>query len=248
MQSQMYIPPLSKVNKTILIIYIATFFLSSIAWGVAKFDFVSVFGLSTVGLRQGFIFQLITFPFVDKGLMGVVFNALILWFIGSELEEKWGRKFYLKFLAVSTYSCGLIFVLFGVMAGNFVNFLPLYGIAGTNLALLVAYGIIFSERTMIFMFIFPMKAKYFCLLLAAIEIFMALSSSAFNSAWGHVVAMGTGFLFLKYESLKMKGLGLKDIFENNKAHRARKKRGNLRLVKEKQPDPKHDPEDPKFWQ
>ncbi len=99
---------------------------------------------------------------------------------------------------------------------------------------------------MIFMFIFPMKAKYFCMLLAGIELFMAASAGSFNTAWGHIIAMATGFTYLKYQSLSARGLGVKSIMENHKSHQARKKRGNLRLVKPE--DEKHDPEDPKYWQ
>ncbi|MFT6630289.1 MAG: membrane associated rhomboid family serine protease [Bacteriovoracaceae bacterium] len=246
MQGQMYIPPLTKINKMIIIGYVGMFILSNILRASAGVDLLELLGLTASGLQEGNIFQLMTFPFVDKGLMSVVFNALILWFIGSELESKWGAKFYLKFLAVATYSCGFLFALITFFSGSALGGSALFGLSGTNLALLVGYGIIYSERTMVFMFIFPMKAKYFCLLLAGIEMFMALSSGTFNSAWGHLIAMATGFGFLRYEALKRQGLGVKDIIENHKSHKARKNRGNLRLVKPE--DEKHDPEDPKYWQ
>lgn len=250
MQGQMYVPPLTKMNKTIIIAYVGIFILSNILRSSAGIDLPGLLGLSASGLSNGLLFQLITFPFVDNGLMTVVFNSLILWFIGSELESKWGANFYLKFLATTTYICGFIFAIitfFGGLTGmSLFSGSALFGLSGTNLALLVAYGFIYSERTMIFMFIFPMKAKYFCLLLAGIEMFMALSSGTFNSAWGHLIAMATGFGYLKYQSLKARGLGVKDIMENHKSHKARKNRGNLRLVKPE--DEKHNPEDPKYWQ
>ncbi len=247
MQTQMYAPPLTKINKYILIGYVGAFILSQILYMSAGTSLVGILGLTTVGLSKGLIFQLITFPFIDKSLMTVVFNGLILWFIGSELERLWGSRFYLKFLAISTYSCGVIFTLFSYFAGGLMGITPLFGLTGTNLALLVAYGIIYAERTMLFMFLFPMKAKYFCLLLAVIELFMALTSTAFNSAWGHVVSMAVAFVFLRYQSLKARGLGIKDIMENHKSHQARKKRGNFRLIKTEEQD-KADPEKPKFWQ
>ena len=178
--------------------------------------------------------------------MGVVFNSLILWFIGSELEQKWGARFYLKFLAVSTYACGICYILLGLAGGQLIHFLPLFGLAGTNLALLVAYGIIYSERTMIFMFIFPMKAKYFCLILGAIEMFMALTASAFNSAWAHLISMASGYLFLKYHSMRAKGLGFGQIIKNHKDHQAKQKRSKLRIVKNEEEKP--DSQDPKYWQ
>ena len=246
MQSQMNVPPLSKVNKTILIVYVSSFVLGTILKMSTGIQLEAVFGLSFTGLKSGLIFQLLTYPFVGTQLMSVVFNGLILWFIGSELEEKWGRIFYLKFLGVATYSCGLIYILLTVLGGELFNFMPLFGLTGTNLALLVAYGIIYSERTMIFMFLFPMKAKYFCLLLGAIEMFMALTASAFNSAWAHLISMVTGYSYLKYQSLRARGLGVGQILENHKQHKAKAKRSKLRLVKSE--EDKANPENPKYWQ
>ena len=244
----MYVPPLSKINKVLIITYVGMFLLSQVLRASLGVDLASIFGLSANGLKSGFLFQLITFPLIDKGLMGVVFNALILWFIGSELETKWGNRFYIKFLLIVTLACSLIFATFSLLGPNTIGFIPLHGLTGINLALLVAYGIIYSERTMIFMFIFPMKAKYFCMLLAGIEIFMAMSSSAFNTAWGHVISMGAGFLYLKYMSFKAQGLGLKNIIENHQRHKAHKKnKGNLRLVKDPEEDAPN-PDEPKYWQ
>ncbi len=245
MHGSMYLPPLSKVNKIIIGIYVAVFLLSTIMGMSAGYNLVHIMGLSWAKFSQGYIHSLLTFPFIDQGLMTVIFNSLILWFMGSELELKWGTKFYLKFLAIATYGCGLVFLLLESFAGSHLNFLPIYGLAGTNLALIVAYALIYPDRHMIFMFLFPMKAKYFCLLLAGIELFMAFTASASRAALGHLIAMVIGFFFLKYQSLRARGLGLKHIWENHKAHQVRKKRGNLRLVKD---DQKPNSEDPKYWQ
>ncbi len=244
---QMYVPQLSKANKIIIISYVVLFLLSQILQASTGTSLIPILGLTTFGLKKGLIYQLITYPFIDKSLMTVVFNSLIIWFIGSELEQKWGTRFYLKFLAIATYTCGVLFTIVGLFSGILFNIVPMFGMTGTNLALIVAYGIIYSERTMIFMFLFPMKAKYFCMLLAGIQVFMALTSTAFNSAWFHLISMGTGFIFLKYQSLKARGLGLKNIMDNHKSHQARKKRGNLRLVKTEE-EQKANPEDPKYWQ
>jgi membrane associated rhomboid family serine protease len=246
MQSQMYVPPLSKVNKIIISVYVGTFILGTILMQTAGIKLVNIFGLSVVGLETGYIFQLVTYPFVDSGLINVVFNSMMIWFIGSELEAKWGTRFYLKYLAIATYMCGLCYVLIGLSGGKFVNFLPLFGLAGTNLALLLAYGIIFSERTMLLMFIFPVKAKYFCMILGAMELYLALTASAFNSAWAHLISMISGYAFLKYQSMRVKGLGIGQILQNHKDHRAKQKRGKLHIVKDD--DDEANSKDPKYWQ
>jgi len=246
MQSQMYVPPLTKINKTIIFIYVGVFLLSTFIQMAGGFPLITYMGVSWKAVSSGAIWTLVSFPFVDTSLMTVIFNALILWFIGSELEAKWSKKFYIKFLAISTFGCGALYTLLGFLSGDMLSFLPLNGLTGTNLALLVAYALIYPNRQMIFMFIFPMKAKYFCLLLAGIELFMALTATATKAPFAHILAMLIGFIYLKYKSLKAQGLGMGHIWQNHKAHQARKKRGNLRLVKTK--DERPDPEDPKYWQ
>lgn len=244
MQSQMYVPPLTKINKILIAIYVGVFVLHTFLMMAFNLNLSIILGLSVSAVKAGFIFQILTYPFIDTALLSVVFNSLIMWFIGSELEVKWGRKFYLKFLAISAYSCGLLFLAIGFFTS--INLSLLHGFTGINLALLIAYGMIYSERTMIFMFLFPMKAKYFCMLLAAMELFMGISGGGGNSSWAHVISMAVAFLYLKYASLRARGLGVSQIMKNHKNHQAEVKRSKLRLVKDE--DQKADPEDPRFWQ
>ena len=247
MNSQIHLPQLSKVNKILIGVYVGLFLLSTILSKTTGVDLVSVLGLSYLGIKKGFIFQFLTFPFVESNFTGVLFNSILIWFIGSELELKWGTKFYLKFLAISTYISGLFYVLLSFIIGMSASALPLYGPAGTMLALILAYGIIYSERVMLFMMIFPMKAKYFCMILGGIEIFMAMFSNQSNASWSHLVAMLAAYLYLKFKSLQARGVTLQSIKEEQHRNRMRSK---LTLVKddEETPPQKADPDKPKYWQ
>ncbi len=241
--NQMYVPPLSKLNKRILIVYVGMFVAGIIAKMAGGINLVAWFGLSAAGLQKGLVYQLITFPFVETQMLSVLFNSLLLWFIGSDLEGRWGQKFYLKFLAIVTYLPGFIYVALALFdRGLFQTF---NGFSGTNLALLVAYAMVFSERTLVFMFIFPMKAKYFCMLLAAIEVYMTLSYKM--SSLVHCVSMGIAFLYLRYASYVARGGSLMQFAKQKEKERMRSK---LRLVKEDEDEqPKSaDPNEPKYWQ
>lgn len=244
MQGQMQVPTLTKANKFIIGAYIGMFILSSILASSGKGSLISVLGLSSGGIQSGMIFQYLTFPFVDAGFTAVLFNALLIWFIGSELEVKWGTSFYLKYILASVVGAGLFYTIaFGFLASPT---LPIYGMTGTNLALILAYALVYSERTMVFMFIFPMKAKYFCMILGAIELFMGFFSSYSHAAWTHLAAMAGAFIYLKVKSLQARGVTLSAI----KAERHRKKmKGKLSLVKNEEVKPeKPDPDNPKYWQ
>lgn len=234
------VPILSRVNKSLIILYVGVFLVHSILFVTTKQSLLHHMGLNPSAFFEGHIYQLITFPFIDTKLISVVFNALLLWFIGSELEHKWGIRFYLKFLCISTYASGVVFVLLTAISDQYI---PLFhGMTGTNLALLIAYGMVYSERLLLFMFVIPMRAKYFCLLLAGIEIFMAFTERI--SSLVHCVAMGVAFFYLRYASFVARGGSLKAL--KNQRNK-QKMRGKLRLVKDEE-DEKHNPDEPKYWQ
>lgn len=57
---------------------------------------------------RGFVWQLVTYGFVEVSPMGVIFGALITWSIGTGLEQQWGRKRFLWF-TFGVISLGAVF-------------------------------------------------------------------------------------------------------------------------------------------
>lgn len=237
-QVQFQAPPLTKLNKIILITAGACFILASILKAIGAFSLVQYLGLSASGLFSGFIFQLITYPFVEIQLMSFLFNALIVWFIGSELERMWGMKIYLRFLLITVVGVGLIYSLVNLLFffGTPIYFSSVYGLTGINFALLIAYSLLYPERQMAFMMIFPMKARTFCWILVGIEAYMAIFTS-FRTAWAHLLAMGISFLIIYFQN---------NPFVKKALHTSWKKRPSgkkhLYVVKDEDEKP------PKYWQ
>lgn len=241
---QMHAPPLSQVNKYIIIAHVGLFLINSVMKVSAGTSLAGILGLSLGGLSKGFVFQILTFPFIETNFLSVLFNSMLIWFIGGDLETKWGARFYAKFLGLSALVSGLVYLLVTLFAANAFHFTPLSGLGGVVFALLMAYGIIFSERQLTFMLLFPMKAKYFCMILAAIELYMGLFSAHGKASWAHLSAAAAGYGYLKWKSMKARGESL-----GGKWKQAQKKRrkGKLRIVKDEE-GRKPDPKDPKFWQ
>ncbi len=147
---------------------------------------------------RGAVWQIITYMFMHADLFHILFNMLILWMIGSELEAGWGTKEFVKFYFICGISAALFYLIVQVFfRGTAVNNIPMVGSSGAIYGLLVAYGIIFSDRQMLFMMVFPMKAKHFVFILAGIEfistVFYAQSGIA-NAA--HLGGMIVGFSYL----------------------------------------------------
>ncbi len=236
--SQFYAPPLTKINKFILICTGACFLLASILKAVGAFSLTEVLGLSANGLFHGLIYQLLTYPFVELHLMNFIFNGLVIWFIGSELENQWGQKVYLRFLIFTVIFVGLIYSLAHLIFffGTPTYFSSLHGLSGINFALLIAYSLLYPDRQMVFMMIFPMKAKVFCWILAGIEAYLAVFGSL-STSWAHLLAMVIAFLMIRYQGNPL----LRKVLNSSwKVSSPRKK--HLHIVKD---DPKNPP---KYWQ
>lgn len=243
MQQQMQVPTLSKFNKIFIMIYVGIFILSQILSNMG-INLMGVLGLSLAGIKSGLIYQVLTFPLIETSFTSVLFNSLLIWFIGSDLELKWGARLYFKVMIIASVASAIGYLALCLIAGSTISFVPFYGLTGVVLTLLVAYGTIYSERVMLFMMLFPMKAKYFCMLLIGIELYMALFSSNSNAAWAHLVAMGSGFGYLKLRSLRAQGVSLSSLRREREKVKMKQR---LKIVKDPE-KPKADENNPKYWQ
>jgi membrane associated rhomboid family serine protease len=228
-------PRLTQTNKLILILAGIGFVLQALLTAVGAFNLSSILGLSSAGLSRGMIFQFITYPFVDSQFMGVLFNGLVLWFIGSDLETSWGAKVYRRFLAVNVIVVGLIYVLVSFSLFAFSSHSSvLIGLTGLNYALLMSYALLYPDREMLLMMLFPVKARYFCIILAAIQFYFALMSSG-ASSWAHLLSMGVAFVLVKYQTRPV----IKKLI--NPSPSKPKSKAKLSIVKD-------DEKPPKYWQ
>ena len=143
-------------------------------------------------LHSHFFWQVLTYPLISSDVSQLVFNLLMFVFVGSDLEQIWGARSFLKFLFFCTVSIGLIYALSG-MGGE----ISLSGLSGALFGLFAAYGILLGDRTLLLMMIFPIQAKYFAMILAAIQLLTALfTPGAFVTGLAHLLGMVMGGVYL----------------------------------------------------
>jgi len=174
------------------------------------------FGLSPLSfIYDAKVWQPLTYMFLHgEGIMHILFNSLILWFIGSELEKIWGSREFLKFYLICGVGAGLVYALVTLVAVQTLGLdtsllaVPTVGASGAIFGLMLAYGFIFGERLIYFMMLFPMKAKHFVMILAMIEI-VSLISSGLGSKVNNLAHIGgflVGYLYLKFTSFRRRKL------------------------------------------
>ena len=99
--------------------------LASIFFGLAVLGLVSPRGLSFTVLlmmlvpagvvQHLWIWTLLTYPFLNTGILGTVFALLTLWFTGAMLEDARGPRWFLELFYVSTIGGGLLATLLAAM-------------------------------------------------------------------------------------------------------------------------------------
>ncbi len=207
---QIGVPYLTPTVKKLVIINLAIWFIGIVI--LQKYVFQDPFLIRWFGLvplqtfQSMWVWQIFSYMFLHSdNVMHLVFNMLLLWFLGAELEGRWGKRFFLIYYLGCGVGAALIYLVcvfsYYLATSNFSPLTyPVIGASGSIFGLLLAYGMIFGERTMLFMFIFPMKAKFFVMILAGIEV-MNLLNQGFDSNVSNLAHLGglvAGFLILKF--------------------------------------------------
>ena len=149
-------------------------------------------------MGHGFLpWQVITYAFLHGGLGHLFFNMLGLWMFGSELERVWGPKRFIHFYTASVLAAAAAQLLITALLGSTF---PTVGASGGLFGLLLAFGMMFPNRTIVPLFPpIPMKAKVFVALYGGLELLLGVTGSASGVAhFAHLGGMLGGFLMLRY--------------------------------------------------
>ena len=141
-----------------------------------------------------YVWQLVTYLFLHGGFFHVLFNMLALWFFGKDLEDIWGTRRFLQFY----FFCGIGAGIF-VVLGNYLFAdprIPTIGASGAIYGVLLVCAVMWPDRIIIF-YIFPIKLKYFVMILGAIAFFSVRDLNSGVSDIAHLSGMGFGYVFLK---------------------------------------------------
>ena len=234
-RSSLMLPQTTPCVKALIIINLTCWFLlvSIIQRFFMKTDAIYyIFGFVPQAVTDSFfIWQFVTYMFIhSSGVFHILFNMLVLWMFGSELERLWRKNFFLVYYlvcgvgAVLVYLIGVgLYTLFG--GETAVTNIPVVGASGAVFGLLLAYGWIFGDRFVLFMFIFPMRARTFTILICAVEL-MTVLQSGFGSPVANLAHLGgliSGFLFLKSRGMTQKwNINLKKFSKPFKFYKRRK--------------------------
>jgi membrane associated rhomboid family serine protease len=185
-------PPLPPLTQALMLINVGVFCIQYLL----GYGFNNLFALRPIG--AGFMpWQIATYAFLHGDIFHLLLNMFGLYAFGAELEMVWGRKRFIQFYAASVVAAALCqLVLCAVMGSTHATL----GASGGLFGLLLAFGMLFPERTIVPLIPpIPMKAKYFVALFGGIELFLGVLSPGGSVAhFAHLGGMLGGYLMLRY--------------------------------------------------
>ena len=143
------------------------------------------------------IWQLVTYMFLHAGLLHILFNMLTLYWFGPDLERTWGLQRFLKYYFVCGIGAGICVVIAELLAGSSTRTL---GASGAIYGVLLAYGLLFPDRTILFMFLIPMKVRHFVWLMGLLAFYSSISGG--NSGVSNVAHLGglaVGYFYIRFK-------------------------------------------------
>ena len=216
-------PP--RVVKWLLVEQIGFFLIYAFADGPAWIQqMLAASAGSTLAKLQ--IYQPLTALWIHLSTRDLIFNALLLWLVGSALERWWGGRRFLIFWCVT----GILGLCLGVAAGLLMPDVLLSGSAGSATAMVVAAAVIFPDH-MLFIYkgVLPLKARTAMLCMAAFLVLGNLLAGMYLMAAVQAGGALTALMFLRKRVKGQKSKQRFEVLDGGKGKKKGKKKSESKL-------------------
>lgn len=209
---------LPTVTKNLLIINLLCFLGTIVArrYGI---DVENMLGLHFFLASDFNLVQFFTYMFMHANFSHIFFNMFAVWMFGRVLEQVWGPKRFLTYYLVCGIGAGVIqelvqFIEYTMVWSNyesvntgldiipmsvFLNELTTVGASGAVYGILLAFGMLFPNSQMfVFPIPVPIKAKYFVIGYAALELVLGITGGDGVAHFAHLGGMLFGLIFIIY--------------------------------------------------
>jgi membrane associated rhomboid family serine protease len=172
-------------------------------------------GFAPEAFVTGSLWQVLTYPFLHGDPFHLLINLMMLYLLGTELEQRWGPRRFIRYYAICAVGGALLHTLIWLMVLPFsgadaamLGSRPIVGASGAVYGLLMAFGVLNANAVILAFFVVPMKAKQFVAFLIGFEILFAVFYSDRGVAHlVHLGGMAAGYLMLKFQGPDLRGGG-----------------------------------------
>ncbi len=186
---------LTPVGKIMLIVYAAVYVLELIAEHWLEIPIYQWLALSPLKSGYFYIWQAVTHPVIhDPGApIGFLINCLVFFFFAGTIESALGARGFLRLYIIAALGGASACLIFGGLSSFGV---PCAGMMPSLLALIVVFGLLQPEATILLMFVLPIKAKYISYGTTIITALTFLAQTNVHGAY-HLGGIGLAWLYFR---------------------------------------------------
>ena len=142
---------------------------------------------------RGALWQPVTYLFLHSpyGFNHILFNMLMTWMFGADLERDWGTRKFVNFYLFCGVGAGLCDLLARFVMGGDTGTATI-GNSGAVYGVLLAFGLCYPNRTIYFWMLFPIPARIFVLIMGVLAFLMTIGDA--GSSVSHIAHLG-GMVF-----------------------------------------------------
>lgn len=212
----MTFPPFSGAVRRLVLINVAVFFaIAAMQWLAPETTRAVVDGLmlQPLAVAHGEIWQVVTYSFVQVGLLDVLFGMLTLWFCGAMLEGAFGSRWMGELYLTSAVG--------GAVVASAVSFTRVLGLGPGAVGLgawagifglLVAIAMRFGDQEFLLFFVVRIRAKYMVVIYILIAVAILLKDA---NAFGALLQLSgalSGYLYVRYAPRRGFGFGMSERY------------------------------------
>ena len=194
---QVSLPPFTTAVRDLIIANVVIHLMLFLAGPEATLKIQELFALDPERvLKHLWLWQPLTYMFLHHqgDIMHLIFNMLMLWMFGGDLERRWGVSRFLRFYLICGAGAGAITCLVNALLGLQSATI---GASGAIFGLLMAFGMVFPNRVVLFLGLFPMKARTMVALFAVLQIWAVGGFRSSGIAYfAHLGGMIVAWLYL----------------------------------------------------
>jgi membrane associated rhomboid family serine protease len=188
--------PLTQAGKFMLIVYAAVYVLELIAVHWLGFPLYRLLALSPLTSGNFHLWQLVTHPLIHdpSAPIGFLIDCVVFYFFAGTIESALGTRGFLFLYIIAALGGAVAGLVFSALTSTII---PYAGMLPSLLALIVVFGLLQPESTVLLMFVLPIKAKYISY---GTVIVTALTFLARTNVYGAYHLGGIGLAWLYFRS------------------------------------------------
>ena len=190
------IPP---VIKWLLIINFSVYIIAKLIPDLGNYIyyFGAVLPESFINMIE--LWRLVTYQFLHSpsDIFHIVFNMMVLYFMGPFVERAWGSRAFLKFYLIAGAAGGVVYTLLVLM--RVLQPGIMVGASGAIYGVVAAIAVMYPRMRVLLYGIIPMTMVWLVALIVIMSLLFIAIGKNTGGEVAHLTGLAVGFLYVKYK-------------------------------------------------